>query len=384
MPGLKLFMNIKLGILFSNFGPYHLARIKGCIDHCKQYQTKVVAIELAQSEEKYSWKTKRKDYNFPIFSAIQDQELEKTNILYLLLKLNLLLNNINPDVIAVVGYSQPGMLYTLLWGIWNRKPIILLTDSKENDELRIWWKEKLKSLIIKQYKAALVAGETHKQYLTKLGMPSETIFLGYDVVDNQTFHPNNICHFPRPLKRPYFLAINRFVSKKNLPLLISTYAEYFQIRGYLAWDLVLSGDGELRPQIEQQINELGLQKFIHLPGFLQQEELLPYFAHASCFIHASTQEQWGLVVNEAMAAGLPVIVSNRCGCFEDLVIEGVNGFGFDPRNQQELTDLMLKMSSGKVDLAVMGEASLKHIQKYSPDYFAQGLMKALEYSLANS
>ena len=377
-------MNIKLGILFSNFGPYHLARIKGCIDHCKQYQTKVVAIELAQSEEKYCWKTKREDYNFPIFSAIQDQKLEKTNIFYLLLTLNLLLNNINPDVIAVVGYSQPGMLYTLLWGIWNRKPIILLTDSKENDELRIWWKEKLKSLIIKQYKAALVAGETHKQYLTKLGMPSETIFLGYDVVDNQTFHPNNICHFPRPLKRPYFLAINRFVSKKNLPLLISAYAQYFQIRGYLAWDLVLSGDGELRPQIEQQIKELGLQKFIHLPGFLQQEELLPYFAHASCFIHASTQEQWGLVVNEAMAAGLPVIVSNRCGCFEDLVIEGVNGFGFDPTNQQKLTDLMLKMSSGKVDLSVMGEASLQHIQKYSPDYFAQGLMKALEYSLANS
>jgi len=67
-----------------------------------------------------------------------------------------------------------------------------------------------------------------------------------------------------------------------------------------------------------------------------------------------------------------------------LVIEGVNGFGFDPTNQQELTDLMLKMSSGKVDLAVMGEASLKHIQKYSPDYFAQELMKALEYSLGNS
>ena len=140
----------------------------------------------------------------------------------------------------------------------------------------------------------------------------------------------------------------------------------------------------MRPQIEQQIKELGLQKFIHLPGFLQQEELLPYFAHASCFIHASTQEQWGLVVNEAMAAGLPVIVSNRCGCFEDLVIEGVNGFGFDPTNQQKLTDLMLKMSSGKVDLSVMGEASLQHIQKYSPDYFAQGLMKALEYSLGNS
>ena len=82
-----------------------------------------------------------------------------------------------------------------------------------------------------------------------------------------------------------------------------------------------------------------------------------------------------------MAAGLPVIVSNRCGCFEDLVIEGVNGFGFDPENQQELTQLILKMSSEEVDLVAMGEASLQHIQKYSPDYFAQGLMQAVEYSL---
>jgi glycosyltransferase involved in cell wall biosynthesis len=140
----------------------------------------------------------------------------------------------------------------------------------------------------------------------------------------------------------------------------------------------------LRHQIEQQINDLDLTKFVHLPGFLQQEELLPYFAHANCFIHASIQEQWGLVVNEAMAAGLPVIVSNRCGCFEDLVIEGVNGFGFDPEDKQALTDLMLKMSSKEIDLVAMGEASLQHIQKYSPDYFAQGLMKALKYSLGNS
>jgi glycosyltransferase involved in cell wall biosynthesis len=116
---------------------------------------------------------------------------------------------------------------------------------------------------------------------------------------------------------------------------------------------------------------------------LQQDELLPYFAHAKCFIHASTTEQWGLVVNEAMAAGLPVIVSNRCGCFEDLVVTGVNGFGFNPENQEELTNLMSKMSSVDVDLESMGKASLQHIEKYSPDYFAQGLNSAIEYALNN-
>jgi glycosyltransferase involved in cell wall biosynthesis len=179
------------------------------------------------------------------------------------------------------------------------------------------------------------------------------------------------------------LAINRFVPKKNLLFLISSYAAYRQIAGNNAWDLVLSGDGQQRPQIEQLIAELGLSDVVHLPGFLQQNELLPYFVHASCFIHASIQEQWGLVVNEAMAAGLPVLVSNRCGCFEDLVIEGVNGFGFDPENSQQLTDLMLKVSSEKIDLAQKGNAALEHIQKFSPDYFAQGLMQAVEYALTH-
>ena len=377
-------MNIKIGILFTNLGPYHLARIEASAKYFQKNQTEIVAIELAQSEEVYPWKTKRENYNFPIISAIRDKGLEKASFFDLWLNLDHILNALNPDVVAIAGYSEPGMLLTLFWCLWNHKPVILLSDSKEDDEFRIWWKEKLKSLIINRFKAALVAGEIHKQYLIKLGIPSNAIFLGYDVVENSIFHPNKIRCLSSPLTKSYFLAINRFVTKKNLPLLISSYAIYRQKKGDLAWDLVLSGDGELRFQIEQQINKLGLNKFVHLPGFLQQEELLPYFAHANCFIHASIQEQWGLVVNEAMASGLPVLVSHCSGCFEDLVIEGVNGFGFDPENQQELTQLMLKMSSKEVDLVAMGEASLHHIQKYSPDYFAQGLMQAVEYSLAHS
>ena len=377
-------MNIKIGILFTNLGPYHLARIEACAKYFQKNITEIVALELAQSEEVYPWKTKRENYDFPIISVIKNQGLEKTSFFDLWLNLGHILDEVNPDVLAIASYYESGMLFTLFWSVWNNKPVILLSDSKEDDKLRIWWKEKLKSLIINRFKAAFVAGDIHKQYLTKLGMCSKAIFLGYDVVENQAFHPNKIRHLSSPLTKPYFLAINRFVTKKNLPLLISSYAKYRQQKGDLAWDLVLSGDGELRPQIEKQINELDLTKFVHLPGFLQQEELLPYFAHASFFIHASIQEQWGLVVNEAMAAGLPVLVSNSCGCFEDLVIEEVNGFGFDPEDQQALTDLMLKMSSKEVDLVAMGKASLKHIQKYSPDYFAQGLMQAVEYSLAHS
>jgi 1,2-diacylglycerol 3-alpha-glucosyltransferase len=236
---------------------------------------------------------------------------------------------------------------------------------------------------VQGYKAALVGGKPQKRYLTKLGMRPEAVFSGYDIVGNEAFYPNKIQVLLNPLQKPYFLAINRFVTKKNLLRLLNSYATYRQGADSQIWDLVLCGDGELRPQLKQRITELGLENFVHLPGFLQQDELLPYFAHANCFIHASIQEQWGLVVNEAMAAGLPVIVSKRCGCFEDLVIEGVNGFGFDPENSQQLTELMLKISSGEVDLTAMGNAALKHIQKFSPDYFAYGLTQAVEYALSH-
>ncbi|NJO59334.1 MAG: glycosyltransferase [Richelia sp. RM2_1_2] len=192
-----------------------------------------------------------------------------------------------------------------------------------------------------------------------------------------------MAHLPYPseTEQPYFLAINRFIKKKNISTIITAYSEYHQNHPSRAWDLILCGDGELRPQIETQIRELNLSQHIHLPGFLQPNELLSYFAHASCFIHASIQEQWGLVVNEAMAAGLPVIVSRCCGCFDELVIEEVNGFGFDGNQPSELANLMLRISSPNFDIGKMKLASLEHISQFGPSFFAEGLHKAVQYAL---
>ena len=115
------------------------------------------------------------------------------------------------------------------------------------------------------------------------------------------------------------------------------------------WRLVITGDGKLRPSLMRRIDELGMAGDVLLPGFKQYDELPIYYGLASAFVHASTTEQWGLVVNEAMAAGLPVLVSNRCGCAPDLVQDGVNGFTFDPYDVDRLAELMLKVSSGECD-----------------------------------
>lgn len=374
---------MKIVLLFDNYGPYHIARISAAYRNFQRCNWEVVGIELTRSSSEYAWRSQIHDLSFTIHTVSAGQKVNPKSFLSQALSLERILKAVDPDVLAIAGYSRPAMLFTLAWSRWRCKSAILFSESTEADFARSAWKERLKGWLLSQYQAALVGGQPQKRYLIKLGMSEIEISLGYNVVGNDAFSPTRIRTLPRPLTHPYFLAINRFIPKKNLTFLINAYAAYCQIVGDAAWDLVLCGDGELRPQLYQQIHTLSLEHKLHLPGFLQQSEILPYFAYAGCFVHSSTHEQWGLVVNEAMAAGLPVLVSNRCGCFEDLVLEGVNGFGFDPYDQQQLTDLMLKISSDAVERSSMGEASLQHIQKYSPDYFADGLKKAIDYALTH-
>lgn len=145
--------------------------------------------------------------------------------------------------------------------------------------------------------------------------------------------------------------------------------------------MVLLGDGELREALEFQISNLGLSDAIKLPGFVEYEDLPAYYGLASAFIHASTVEQWGLVVNEAMAAGLPVLVSERSGCVTDLVRHGENGFTFDPYRTEQLAELMLRLTSDDVDLESMRRASVRIIAKWGPDRFARGLVDAVHFAM---
>ena len=124
------------------------------------------------------------------------------------------------------------------------------------------------------------------------------------------------------------------------------------------------------------------QRSVYFPGFRQIEELPRFYAYAGAFVHASTTEQWGLVVNEAMASGLPVVVSNRVGCAMNLVNEGENGFTFDPLDVEALAKLLSKMTAmTKPERQVMGEASRGIIAEWGPERFASGLKAAVEAAL---
>lgn len=374
-------------IVFINIGDYHAARLQAAYTACRKRGWHFTAIQVTDDTLGHPWGDVEGKATFPVrtllplaaesFNTSRDALSSTAGVL-----IKKHLDELSPDAVLLPGWSLPVVRAGAEWCNRNSRGSILMSESKEDDAPRRWWREAIKKKVIKHYHAAVVGGHPHKRYLIKLGLAADRIFFGYDVVSNEAFYPNKIRLLSNPLNKPYFLAVNRFVPKKNLSFFLAAYKDYRRTAGSAAWDLVLCGDGPLRPQIEKDVADSALGEVVHLPGFLKQMEMLPYFAHAGCFIHASIQEQWGLVVNEAMAAGLPVLVSNRCGCFEDLVREGRNGFGFDPENSQELSELMLRISNGETDLKTMGAAALADIQKFSPDHFAQGMISAVERALA--
>jgi glycosyltransferase involved in cell wall biosynthesis len=118
-------------------------------------------------------------------------------------------------------------------------------------------------------------------------------------------------------------------------------------------------------------------------GFRQVGELRDFYAGAGAFIHPALAEPWGLVINEAMASGLPVISSRNVGAAEELVREGVNGFLFDPEDVEELAGLMGRVAEmPREERLAMGEASRGLIAEWGPERFARGAEEAARLAMA--
>jgi glycosyltransferase involved in cell wall biosynthesis len=221
---------------------------------------------------------------------------------------------------------------------------------------------------------------------------------------------------PEAPASPYFLASNRFVERKNLGRLIRAYAKYVGSlqEGKEAWSMVLLGDGELRVELEELCAELGLRtagRLAHggtentkgeclklnyyklktldeggcvvFAGFRQVEELPFFYGGAGVFIHPALSEPWGLVINEAMASGLPILSSKNVGAAEELLQLEVNGFSFDPTSVEELATVLQRMAKlPRQERAAMGAASKSIISNWGPERFAQGVREAVRMAMS--
>jgi glycosyltransferase involved in cell wall biosynthesis len=383
-----------VAVVFHHIGPYHHARLNAAADRLS-----VTGIEWsAKAYDSWGAADSPAQYHkISLFPEATDDYPPKAKLRR---AFYWALEQAEPDVVAVNGWNNFGSLAAANCCVDRGIPMVVMSESARGDEARTWWKETTKRWIIDLYSAALVGGQRHVEYLVELGMPRDRIFTGYDVVDNAYFarraleirNSKSEIRTRYGLPENYFLASARFIEKKNLARLIRAYAEYRDrsqgtgvtdpgYNGDAPWDLVLLGDGPLRETLNSQISTLNSQSHVHFPGFKQYDELPVYYALANAFIHASTTEQWGLVVNEAIASGLPVIVSNRCGCVPELVQD--NGFTFEPTDEHELTSRLLQMASLSDDeRRRLGDASYRIAANFAPERFSEGLEQAAQLALS--
>ena len=294
-----------------------------------------------------------------------------------------------PDLCCLNGWGMPGTAAMLDWATRNQVPCILMSESNEHDSTRIWWKEETKRCFVRLCSAALVGGTWSREYVIHLGMLSESVFDGYDVVDNEYFRAGAErarldsvrARASLGLPRDYFLTCARFEPKKNLRRLIEAYSVYVQQVGPDPWYLVIVGDGPSRAVLESFARDLGIGDLVVFKGLAGYRELPGIYGLAKAFVHASTTEQWGLVVNEAMAAGLPVLISERCGCVSELVKEAVNGFTFNPLRIEEIAHKMHLIHKDQSLLQSMGKKSAAIIADWDPERFARNLLRAVECAL---
>ena len=375
----------RICVHWPRFGPYHLARLRAAHRLFEERGVELIGLETAGTDATYAWRVEaggtpfRREQVFPgrTFEAIPPGEMHAG--------VAEALDRLRPDAVAITSYSFPDARAALAWCRLRRHTAVLMTASREEDAPRTWWRERFKRLLVGQYDAALVGGTTHRAYLEKLGFPSSRVSFGLHAVDNAYFcrraadvraDPSAYRDFPGlGDEAPFFLTANRFTPRKNLPRLLRAYGRY-RARTSRPWRLVLLGDGPERPRLEALVRQASIGG-VTFAGFRQIDETPTYYGRAGAFVHPALADQWALVVNEAMAAGLPVLVSTGAGCARDLVRDGENGYRFDPLDVRDLAAKMAQLATS-VDLARMGARSQEVVAAWSPERFAEGLWEAVQ------
>jgi 1,2-diacylglycerol 3-alpha-glucosyltransferase len=377
----------RVAVIFVNYGPYHLARARALIGNpgLDPY-----FIELAPAQNKYPWQAE-KSFLGERLITMSERRYDDSSRAELGRKVVAVLRGLKPRLVILAGYSEAPMRKAAQWAKKNGCGVVLLSESTAWDHRRRWWFEIIKRWWVHRYvQAAVVGGQPHRSYMAALGVDERLIWDRYNVVDNDFFA--RACAQLRagaaqsgreearlPLR--YFLYVGRFAPEKNLAFLLRAYAHYRQAHTE-GWRLVMVGDGPQREELHQIAQAEGLTDVIW-PGFKQSSELPLYYAFAGCFILPSILEPWGLVVNEAMASGLPILASRRCGCATDLVIQAKNGFTFNPYSIHELFELLNEIAGMPEQArAAMGSASTEIISQWSPAFFAAQVARAAKAALA--
>lgn len=389
---------MNVGILFSDFGPYHAARIEALSDELSARDGKLFAYRFSETSDLYGWKPANpKDVE--VITLVSEPPTNLMAAYRTAKTFRRKLSERQVETVFLPTYSPLPNLLCLFGAKLAGCKTILMNESWYGTEKAGVLGRAAKHLLVRLFDAALVGGTRQREYACGYGQPRSKVFLGYDAVDGKYYAREAerwrgvpAAELPvANLPARYFLNLGRFIPKKNIETLIRAYAQFAQKHPSNAIALVLVGEGSetdkfrelaaehnlpVRDGLDSESKPTDKSEIVFYP--FQQVDTTPlFFARCEAFVLPSLYEEWGLVVNEAMACGAAVIVSENVGCAPDLVVEGENGFQFDPREVNQLAVLLEKFSDDPALARRLGTAGAEHINNWGPERFAEGALNAL-------
>jgi glycosyltransferase involved in cell wall biosynthesis len=253
------------------------------------------------------------------------------------------------------------------------------------------WKAALRrpllSALYRTIDGFLAIGSANREFYRAMGVPDNRISLVPYTVDNARFTTRATLseeqraavreRYGISSDRPAILFISKFMRRKHPDHLVEA-ARRLAAEG-LAFDLVLAGNGEMQAELERLASDL---PNVVMPGFVNQQEMPTLLAACDIFVLPAEDEPWGLIVNEAMCAGLPVVVSSEVGCVADLVKDGWNGHTFEARDIDGLTNALRPIISDPSLRKAMSARSRELIDNWSYQECLAGLREAVARTCA--
>jgi len=279
------------------------------------------------------------------------------------------------------------MVIAIFWALKHNVPYIINSESQLLNKRNLWKsviKKVILTPIIKRASAYLPTGKFAGEYLIQYGADPEKIFYFPNTPDVEFFIEESDKYRKKKDKikeelgidKEYvILFVGRLIKVKGLFTLLRGFNEVKKKFGNVS--LLIAGDGVLRGELERFVEEKDIED-VHFAGFISPEELPQYYAISDIFVLPSIYEPWGVVVNEAMASGLPVILSDRVGSRGDLLKEGENGFSYPSKDYKKLADCILKMLSNPDESEKMGQKSGGIIQNFDYSFCENNLKRALK------
>lgn len=337
-----------VGLLWAQFSAYHVDRCEAVARRMAD-KARVVTFEVSTTSTTYAWEPSSDIAGAEKITLFPGEAFEKISRMRRFRKLFGALRKCDM-VFFGVSYNEPDVI-ALSWllRLWGVK-VFMMTASKFDDFPRAVWFEALKALILSSYRGAIVGGRRQADYLRFFGFRKRVVLPGYNSVglDRVRAQGGSVLAPAGPaFEDRHFIFVGRFVSKKNLFNLIEAYAIYIGMAGETARRLVLLGSGPLQSALRERLDALGIADKVDFPSFLPAAEVSSALSRSLALVLVSTEEQWGLVVNEALAFGLPIVASFPLGSCDALIRNLVNGFVVEPESIKGIAAAMHGISADR-------------------------------------